>query len=165
MWRVSEILNSSSAFSLRRNCKRLMKVSLIFTFSKGKSRTVLRENISSILATLALIRCDYKISCCCCKLTLAGGQVNGFSPKHKLNTVVMKRSSTGKETMRLPLKSKVDSCKYEISERKKQKKTHLIYMWLMSTTLLPKPSMLLLVLRKVKICIPSPQGYQGYPHQ
>ena len=61
-----------------------------------------------------VIRCDYKISCyCCCYLTLAGGQVNGFSPKHKLNTVVMKRSSTGKETMRLPLKSKVDSCKYE----------------------------------------------------
>ena len=50
---------------------------------------------------------------------MAGGQVNGFSPKHKLNTVVMNRSSTGKETMRLPLKSKVDSCKYEISERTK----------------------------------------------
>ena len=30
-----------------------MKVSLIFTFLKGKSRTVLRENISIILATLA----------------------------------------------------------------------------------------------------------------
>ena len=60
-----------------------------------------------------------KVICSC--LTLAGGQVNGFSPRFKLNTEVMKRSSTGKETMRLPLKSNVVSWRYEISGKKKQK--------------------------------------------
>ena len=60
-----------------------------------------------------------KVICSC--LTLAGGQVNGFSPRFKLNTEVMKRSSTGKETMRLPLKSNVVSWRYEISGKKQQK--------------------------------------------
>ena len=49
-------------------------------------------------------------------LTLAGGQVNGFSPKLRFTTLVMNRNSTGKETMRFPLKSNVVSCRYEISE-------------------------------------------------
>lgn len=48
-------------------------------------------------------------------LTLAGGHVNGFSPRLRVTTVVMKRSSTGNDAIRLPLKSSVVSCRYEIS--------------------------------------------------
>lgn len=48
-------------------------------------------------------------------LTLAGGHVNGFSPRLRATTVVMKRSSTGNDAIRLPLKSKVVSCRYDIS--------------------------------------------------
>jgi len=44
-------------------------------------------------------------------LTFAGGQANGFSPKSSFSTVVMNLSSTGKEQMRLALKSSVSNCK------------------------------------------------------
>ena len=70
-----------------------------------------------------------KVICSC--LTLAGGQVNGFSPRFKLNTEVMKRSSTGKETMRLPLKSNVVSWRYEISGKKQKNKTISILIFFM----------------------------------
>ena len=42
-------------------------------------------------------------------LTLARGQVNGFSPKLRFTTLVMNRNSTGKDLLRYEIGSTVPS--------------------------------------------------------
>ena len=49
------------------------------------------------------------------KLTLAGGQVKGFSPRFKSTTEIMNRSSTGSVDIRFALKSIWTNRKNDIS--------------------------------------------------